>query len=135
MGDNYITNENGYGILSSINGLNFVGDGTLTIKSKLPFVSTDFGGQAVQYSYEDNVTTIKITVGEDKTLVADNEVSEDNILDASTEEVNADDDTSESDSSMDLTTILLIVSCLISVVFLIIIVILLLNKKKSKSSE
>ena len=32
IGDNYITNETGYGILSYITGLNFVGDGTLNIK-------------------------------------------------------------------------------------------------------
>lgn len=42
IGDNYITNEEGYGILYSISGLSFVGDGTLTIKSKIPFVARDF---------------------------------------------------------------------------------------------
>lgn len=140
VGDNYITNESGYGILSSVTGLNFVGDGTLTIKSKLPFVAADFTQQNVQYTYGDAVTTIKITAGEVKADVVDNNVSTNDNQDTSTEEVKAednasDDNASESDSSMDLTTILLIVSSVISVLCLIIVVVLLLNNKKSKSSE
>lgn len=152
VGDNYITNENGYGILFPVTGLNFVGDGTLTIKSKAPFVSSDFDGQNVQYTYGDAVTTIKISSG---TLLNNSVVEEDSSNSSNVEgnepSVEANDSNSdqnnvsvenvdessdnEVDEENDLTTILLIVSSIISALCLIVIIILVIKNSKLKKGN
>lgn len=143
IGDNYITNETGYGVLSFVTGINFIGDGTLTIKSKMPFVSTDAERQATTYFLDNNeVTTIKIVVGDnDNKEVVDESTEEDN---QKVEEIQKNESENKDDSLMpidkkeeknDLMTIALFVSSCISVLCLIIIVVLILKNNKLKKKQ
>jgi len=148
IGDNYITNETGYGILSFVTGLNFVGDGTLTIKSKMPFVSTDADRQAATYFLDDNeVTTIKITAGENGNaeivdeipssnnenieVTPEEEKQENEVIDESTSSNDEKVEVSREEKN-DLMTIALFVSSCISILCLIIIVVLILKNNKLK---
>lgn len=121
VGDNYITALDGYGILMFNTGINFIGDGTLTIKSKLPF-----SVKGVNASLGDTVTEIKIVSGskltENKTVTEENNETTDtnsNIV-------------AEEDNDSNLVIILLVVCCSISLISLLVCVTFMLSNKKAK---
>lgn len=70
IGDNYITSEDSYGILSLLSEISFVGNGTLTIKSKMPFLYYDWGGVPDSLFFDNNeVSIITIISGETKSNI------------------------------------------------------------------
>ena len=138
IGDNYITSEDGYGILAFTTGINFVGDGTLTIKSKMPFVSVDAnreGSTADQTVNSDiPVSTIKIIVGEGNESKIDEspsstEKNEDVILES---EDNKDNKDAVKEDKNDLIIIALIASCCISLLCLILSIVFIIKNNKLK---
>ena len=126
IGDNYINADNGYGILMFNTGVKFIGDGTLTIKSKLPFsVSRSTANLG------DTVTEIKIVSGtklnESNSVVEENKETTDN-----TTNNNSDVTEDENVNDSNLVIILLVVCCVISLISLIICITMLSNKKNNR---
>lgn len=129
IGDNYINADNGYGILMFNTGVKFIGDGTLTIKSKLPFsVSRSTANLG------DTVTEIKIVSGtklnESNSVVEENKETTDNTTNNNSD-VTEDENDNDNDNDSNLVIILLVVCCVISLISLIICVTMLSNKKNN----
>lgn len=122
VGDNYITALDGYGILMFNTGINFIGDGTLTIKSKLPF-----SVKGVNASLGDTVTEIKIVSGS-----RINESDNDNVTEENNETTDTNSDiVAEEDNDSNLVIILLVVCCSISLISLLVCVTFMLSNKKA----
>lgn len=130
IGDNYIKAEDSFGLKVSLTGVEFVGDGTLTITSKAPIVAVDCVGDQSNASVylSDNVSTVKIASGNSVTESSDDEVVNEEQDDETVAEV-------EEENSFDWTLLLVAGSCLVSVVCLIIVVVVLLNNRKGKNNN
>lgn len=118
IGDNYITNESGYGMLVSLQGVYFVGDGTLIIKSQMPIVAADFDRQSFSYSGDGEVSIVKISGLDENSLEKEEEKKE--------------EQSSDNVSDNKLLLIATLLSICISVLCLVICVIYLMKNSKSK---
>lgn len=125
IGDNYITANDSYGLGVFKNGVNFIGDGTLTITSKLAIIGLNIDKPNQTPVLADTVNTIKIVAGDKK--VDTNEVVEDTI----TEEEN-DTKVEAEKEEFDWMLILVVVSCSVSVICLLVVMTTLLGLKKDK---
>ena len=123
IGDNYITANDSYGLAVLPKGVNFIGDGTLTITSKLPIVTFDPDKQDRTAPLADNVNTIKIVAGNGSTKETTNDATIENNENANTKNV-------EVKEELDLTLILVIVCCCVSVTSLLFVIIT--NSQKQK---
>lgn len=123
IGDNYITANDSYGLGVFTNGVNFIGDGTLTITSKLSIIGFNDNTPNKTPVLADTVNTIKIVAGEEKEEIK--EVVED----TTTEEENNTDVKNEEVHWM---LILVVVSCSVSVICLLVVMTTLLRLKKDK---
>lgn len=119
IGDNYITAEESFGISTSITGVTFIGDGTLTIKSKLPLATVNFDSQNRNVTLSDTVTTVKILAG--NSVVEKEETTE--VEDTTTIE---EKNTVEKDKTLPL----VIICCAVSVICVVITLITSVVKKK-----
>lgn len=123
IGDNYITANDSYGLGVFTNGVNFIGDGTLTITSKLSIIGFNDNTPNKTPVLADTVNTIKIVAGEEKEeikeVVEDTTTEEENNTDVKNEEVNW-------------MLILVVVSCSVSVICLLVVMTTLLRLKKDK---
>ena len=122
IGDNYINADNGYGILMFNSGVKFIGDGTLIIKSKLPF-----SVNRSTANLGDTVTEIKIVSGS-----RINESDNDNVTEENNENTDTNSDiVAEEDNDSNLVIILLVVCCSISLISLLVCVTFMLSNKKA----
>lgn len=106
IGDNYITNENGSGIEKQ-QSITFTGNGTLTIKSKIPVI--DIGiNNSIDYTLTNRVETIKIAPNNLETTVEEKQTLDNNQNEEITEErkeeskenVEIKEETSEEDTTI-----------------------------------
>lgn len=133
IGDNYIDESNGYGLLIPKNGIEFIGDGTLTIKSKLSFATvndwTKYNLKEEEILLGDNVSTIKISVG-DNDATNNNDISNDNNENIENDAENNDRTNMENtfNNTIDL---LLLICCIVCVLCTIIIIIFYFKNKRN----
>ena len=133
IGDNYITSEDGYGILSLVTGVNFVGNGTLTIKSKMPFLSYDPDRAPESYNFDNNeVSIIKITVGETKVNIEESKPADNDVTTEIKDETNNEKEEVKVEENNNLIVIALVVSLCVSVLCLIVMIGLVAKNNKSK---
>ena len=122
IGDNYIKASDSYGILIPKTGIEFIGNGTLTIESKLSFAIVSdwykYNTNEETISLNNDISTIKITAGNDDENDIDNKV-----------ENNTNENTTENNS--DSNEMVLTVCCIICMVCTLSITILYLKNKKN----
>lgn len=123
IGDNYITANDSYGLGVFTKGVNFIGDGTLTITSKLSIIGFNNNTPNKTPVLADTVNTIKIVAGDKKEET--NEVVEDTTTEEET-------DTNVEKEEVDWMLILVVVSCSVSVICLLVVMTTLLRLKKDK---
>ena len=103
-------------------GVKFIGDGTLIIKSKLPF-----SVNRSTANLGDTVTEIKIVSGS-----RINESDNDNVTEENNENTDTNSDiVAEEDNDSNLVIILLVVCCSISLISLLVCVTFMLSNKKA----
>lgn len=124
IGDNYITANDSYGLGVFTKGVNFIGDGTLTITSKLAIIGFNDNTPNKTPVLADTVNTIKIVAG-DKKEEETNEVVEDTTTEEET-------DTNVEKEEVDWMLVLVVVSCSVSVICLLVVMTTLLGLKKDK---
>ncbi len=133
IGDNYITNEDGYGIFSQSGAIIFTGTGSLTIKSKIPFVSyEDLSNESPLETLErylddhkdQETTTIKIIAGETKNDITTGE----------TENKNLDNNSSNEDDSLNDNSVNIYfpISIIMGLLSITLIIVLLFKNNKNK---
>lgn len=125
IGDNYITANDSYGLGVYSTGVNFIGDGTLTITSKLAIIGFDSNSQNRNPVLADTVNTIKITAGNAK-----EENTEEVIEDTTDDDTNVEVVTDEDKHDWELVLIMFFCSGLIIAALLLIIGILLVKNNK-----
>ena len=125
IGDNYITANDSYGLGVYSTGVNFIGDGTLTITSKLAIIGFDSNSQNRNPVLADTVNTIKITAGNAK-----EEITEEVIEDTTDDDTNVEVVTDEDKHDWELVLIMFFCSGLIIAALLFIILILLVKNNK-----
>ena len=137
IGDNYITAEDNYGIQLLMSGLEFIGDGTLTIKSKIPFVAIDGDTQKTNINLDSSsVSTIKITAGENNQVSMDNTTNNKENNNELSNNSNEESNITNEDIVIEknnLSTIVLITSLCVSILCVIISVILVIKNNKLKN--
>lgn len=125
IGDNYITANDSYGLGVYSTGVNFIGDGTLTITSKLAIIGFDSNSQNRNPVLADTVNTIKITAGNAK-----EENTKEVIEDTTDDDTNVEVVTDEDKHDWELVLIMFFCSGLIIAALLFIILILLVKNNK-----
>ena len=125
IGDNYITANDSYGLGVYSTGVNFIGDGTLTISSKLAIIGFDSNSQNRNPVLADTVNTIKITAGNAK-----EENTEEVIEDTTDDDTNVEVVTDEDKHDWELVLVMFFCSGLIIAALLFIILILLVKNNK-----
>lgn len=125
IGDNYITANDSYGLGVYSTGVNFIGDGTLTISSKLAIIGFDSNSQNRNPVLADTVNTIKITAGNAK-----EENTKEVIEDTTDDDTNVEVVTDEDKHDWELVLIMFFCSGLIIAALLFIILILLVKNNK-----
>lgn len=134
IGDNYITNENGYGIRKQQN-ITFIGNGTLTIKSKIPVVDVGINN-SIDYTLTNYVGTIKISSTNFGTNIEESKPSDKDesteVKDETNNEINTNQDEVKVEESSNLVVIALMISLCVSMLCLIAVIALLIRNSKLK---
>lgn len=125
IGDNYITANDSYGLGVYSTGVNFIGNGTLTITSKLAIIGFDSNSQNRNPVLADTVNTLKITAGNAK-----EENTEEVIEDTTDDDTNVEVVTDEDKHDWELVLIMFFCSGLIIAALLLIIGILVVKNNK-----
>ena len=131
IGDNYIDESNSYGLLIPKNGIEFIGDGTLTIKSMHSFATvndwTKYNLKEEEILLGDNVSTIKISVGDNDT--ENNDTTNNDEISSDTEN---NDTTNTENTFNNSINLLLLICCIVCVLCTTIIAIFYFKNKRNK---
>lgn len=124
VGDNFIVAEDSYGIGAYSGGVVFVGDGTLTIKSKLP-IATISNNPNHTVILSDTVNVIKILAG-------DKAIDSQEVIDTEENEIIEETVVPVDENELDWSLILVAVCCTISVICVIVVITTVTANKKKK---
>ena len=141
VGDNYIDTESSFGLRVPLTGVEFVGNGTLTIRSRLAIATIDIDRPNQNVQLNNNVNTIKILAGDkvretkevSNNKTEENKIEKENVnTDDKTENENVSTDDKTANEGFDWSLILVLVCCGVSVVCLLMVGTMLLTRKKDK---
>lgn len=134
IGNNYITNESGYGMLVSFRGVDFVGSGTLTIKSQMPIVAADFDRESSSYSGDGDVSIVKISGLDETSFGKDENKKEEQSAIEENDKVETKKENTEEESDNKLLLVATLLSIFVSLACLVICITFILKNKKVENN-